>query len=338
MVRIFISYRRSASAGQAGRLYDHLKQVFGEQNVFLDTEQIPAGETFESHILGNIRRCDVFLALLSKGTLDRIYDPGDWVRREFAYALKLKRSRVIPVLIDGFPMPKSEEFPDDVRSLADRNAISIRHEVFEETVLSLIKQIQQVTVQNSSKIGKNNGYFGCFVGTLNRFVRWLWRLPNECATWATVLSFVVALVALFFELNPISNSSLTPISPGSFTIVATQTTIANTMFIVTPSSVALITTTVYAPQVTIHTPISTPGQINSHPGGKKSDTPSLLKSLFVLLLAVATLATFIASLRCFLRVRRNIYAVRTMDSLTWGLRFFLASMVLLVLLVVVLIA
>jgi hypothetical protein len=48
--RIFISYRRSDSAGHAGRLYDYLKIYFGSGRLFFDVDTIQAGTNFEQKI------------------------------------------------------------------------------------------------------------------------------------------------------------------------------------------------------------------------------------------------------------------------------------------------
>lgn len=157
MTRIFISYRRQATGGQTGRLYDRLKQVFGEHNVFMDIVSIPAGETFESYILSEIDRTDVFLAMLSEKTLDRIQDPSDWVRREIAYALSQEHVLVIPVLVDGFAMPDSANLPEDIRDLARRNAELLRHELFDETASRIIRRIQQRVSSQRNRPGLNVG-------------------------------------------------------------------------------------------------------------------------------------------------------------------------------------
>ncbi len=39
---IFLSYRRDASAGYTGRLYDRLAGKYGKRNVFMDVDAIPA--------------------------------------------------------------------------------------------------------------------------------------------------------------------------------------------------------------------------------------------------------------------------------------------------------
>ena len=46
MRAIFISYRRSDSEGEAGRLYDDLVELFGDRSVFMDVAAITAGRDF----------------------------------------------------------------------------------------------------------------------------------------------------------------------------------------------------------------------------------------------------------------------------------------------------
>ena len=44
--KIFINYRREDSIGTAGRLHDRLAETFGQQNLFMDVDGIPAGVDF----------------------------------------------------------------------------------------------------------------------------------------------------------------------------------------------------------------------------------------------------------------------------------------------------
>ncbi len=144
MPKLFISYRRSASAGHAGRLYDRLVAVYGEDHVFLDVEQIPAGETFSSYLLAKIDECDVFLLMLGETTLDRTINEDDWVRREIVYALQHARVVVIPVLQDGYAMPHPDTLPEDIRDITTKNASFLFHQMFDESVSKLVESINQL--------------------------------------------------------------------------------------------------------------------------------------------------------------------------------------------------
>jgi hypothetical protein len=53
--RIFISYRREDSAGDAGRLADHLNRRFGSASVFLDIETIDPGTDFDRALTSSLQ-------------------------------------------------------------------------------------------------------------------------------------------------------------------------------------------------------------------------------------------------------------------------------------------
>lgn len=155
MTKIFISYRRAVNSGDAGRLYDRLAEKYVKKNVFLDVDNIPAGETFETYILTHIAESDIFLILLAEGVFDRIHDENDWVRREIAHALKNKNVHIVPVLVDGFKMPEAESLPDDIRKLTERNAALLIHEMFDASIEKIIDGInQQITSLPSREVPK----------------------------------------------------------------------------------------------------------------------------------------------------------------------------------------
>ena len=148
MSKVFISYRRSDSRGAAGRIYDRLKECFGERNVFRDVDAIEPGQEFAKVISERVGASDVLIALIgidwmtvvdAQGQV-RIRASNDYVRMEISTALKLGK-KVIPTLVDGAKMPKREELPEEIRSLADRNAIEITDQRFDYDVGELIKGI-----------------------------------------------------------------------------------------------------------------------------------------------------------------------------------------------------
>jgi hypothetical protein len=70
-------------------------------------------------------------------------DPDDWVRLEIASALD-RGIRLISILVDGARMPRREELPAELASLARRNAHSMSHARFGVDGLELISTIEQV--------------------------------------------------------------------------------------------------------------------------------------------------------------------------------------------------
>jgi TonB family protein len=131
---VFISYRRSDSQGEAGRLFDDLVTHFGEDTVFMDVAAIEAGRDFRKAIEEGVTKCGVLLVMIGLEWLDakddrgarRLNDPSDFVRIETAAALK-RDIPVIPVLVRGAKMPSAEQLPDDLKELAYRNCIELTH-------------------------------------------------------------------------------------------------------------------------------------------------------------------------------------------------------------------
>ncbi len=132
--KIFINYRRQDSAASAGRIYDRLKTTFGAAGLFMDVDNIPAAVDFSDYINDKLAECDIVLVLIGKDWLDareispdsagydrRLDNPQDFVRIEIATALR-RGIPVMPVLIDGAPMPNGMALPSDLRALARRNA------------------------------------------------------------------------------------------------------------------------------------------------------------------------------------------------------------------------
>jgi hypothetical protein len=131
MPGIFLSYRREDAAGHAGRLYDRLKRHFGQKSVFRDKELIQAGGDFSKILHHQLSGADVVLAVIGHRWLEafsqRAANPsgaGDWVLTELRMALDW-RIPIIPILVDGAPMPPEEELPTELRPLANLQAHSL---------------------------------------------------------------------------------------------------------------------------------------------------------------------------------------------------------------------
>lgn len=137
MPGIFINYRRDDAPGVAGRLYDYLSRSFSRRELFIDVDAIKPGLDFVKQLDSQVSQCDVMLALIGphwttaqdeKGRR-RLDGEKDYVRIEIASALR-RDIPVIPVLLDGAAMPAEEELPDDLKSLARRHALELRHTRF----------------------------------------------------------------------------------------------------------------------------------------------------------------------------------------------------------------
>ena len=146
---IFISYRRDDAAGYARAVGDRLAQAFGADRVFVDVEDIGAGQAFDQVIARAVGEAKVVLVLIGKrwrgetadGTA-RIDAPHDLVRREVATALQ-GGARVIPVLLDGAAMPEPARLPEDIRALALRNAIELHNTRFDTDMDRLLAAVRE---------------------------------------------------------------------------------------------------------------------------------------------------------------------------------------------------
>jgi hypothetical protein len=149
--KIFINYRRDDAAATAGRLHDALERAFNRDDLFMDVDNIPAGEDFVDYLNAQVAQCDIFLSLIGPNWLTaksedgarRLDNPDDYVRIEIAAALA-RKIRAIPVIVDGAKLPKAAELPEDLRPLARRNAFELRNSRFRRDVDALIEELRQL--------------------------------------------------------------------------------------------------------------------------------------------------------------------------------------------------
>ena len=64
--KIFLSYRRSDTAGTTGRLHDYLSDALGSENVFKDVQDIPAGVKFTEVLKDELQKCSIILVMIGK--------------------------------------------------------------------------------------------------------------------------------------------------------------------------------------------------------------------------------------------------------------------------------
>ncbi|MEM1256472.1 MAG: toll/interleukin-1 receptor domain-containing protein [Cyanobacteria bacterium P01_H01_bin.21] len=147
---IFISYRRSDSIAEAGRVYDKLVEAFGSEHIFKDVDNIPYGADFVDYLDQAVAQCDVLIPLIGRSWLTvadshgnrRIDDPNDFVRIEIDAALK-RDILVLPVLLGGAVMPGPGDLPEVLQPLARRNAAQVRYDPdFHSDMQRLIAKLQ----------------------------------------------------------------------------------------------------------------------------------------------------------------------------------------------------
>ena len=132
---IFISYRRSDSIAETGRIYDRLESEFGRDHVFKDVDSIPFGVDFAEYLDQAVSRCQVVLVIIgqtwlmvaeSDGTR-RLDNPDDFMRIEVESALR-RGIPVVPVLIQGAEMPRRTQLPESLQPLARKNGTEVGYD------------------------------------------------------------------------------------------------------------------------------------------------------------------------------------------------------------------
>jgi hypothetical protein len=157
--KVFLCYRRDDSAAFAGRVQDRLAQEFGRELLFMDVDAIPLGMNFVTALHEAVAKCEVLLAVIGPNWLEardeagarRLDDPNDFVRIEIGAALQ-RNIPVIPILLDGAKVPKANQLPEDLKELARRNALDVRHGSFHSDLDKLVRglkaQLDQDDVAN----------------------------------------------------------------------------------------------------------------------------------------------------------------------------------------------
>jgi TonB family protein len=162
---VFVSYRRSDSQGEAGRLFDDLVKHFGEHMVFMDVVGIEAGRDFRKAIEESVAKCGVLLVVVGPEWLNakdergarRLDDPADFVRIETAAALR-RDIPVIPVLVRAARMPSAEHLPEGLKELAYRNCIELTHARWRSDIQLLIDALRRLlgdSIQAGTRVGAN---------------------------------------------------------------------------------------------------------------------------------------------------------------------------------------
>jgi TIR domain len=119
--RIFISYRSSDGADKATALARELGAVFGNDQVFLDKDDLPAGLPWREAVGATLDHQPILLLLVTPQMLGpRLFDADDPVRHEVAAALECG-AHVIALLCDGVErLPEAAEWPAEMHPLSER--------------------------------------------------------------------------------------------------------------------------------------------------------------------------------------------------------------------------
>lgn len=132
----------------AARMRDRLAGVFGAAHVFMDVDNLLAGQRFDKELEKALVQTDVFLAVIGPRWIDlfnqrRASGERDYVHEEISGALK-RGIMVVPILIEGTPLPRADALPEDIRELVLHQKHAIGHEQFGRDVAGLADAIRLV--------------------------------------------------------------------------------------------------------------------------------------------------------------------------------------------------
>ena len=155
--KIFINYRRDDVPGDARGVRDGLAQRFGKANLFMDVDNLLAGQRFDIELAKALEACDVLIAVIGPRWIDllRARQAGgerDYAREEIAAALK-RGIVVIPVRVgrEGNmpPLPRKDDLPADIGDLVLHQKADVAHERFGRDIGELIQGI--VAIRNARR-------------------------------------------------------------------------------------------------------------------------------------------------------------------------------------------
>ncbi len=153
---IFISYRRSDSASEAGRLYLSISKSYSKDSVFMDTSSIEPGTEWPQKITNSLESATVIILIIGPEWIRaadefgcrKIDNEDDWIRREIEYGIA-NNKKILPVLVNQAKMPPPDKLPSAVASITNRQAIEIRTDYWDHDIKSVLEQLESA-VKNSS--------------------------------------------------------------------------------------------------------------------------------------------------------------------------------------------
>jgi hypothetical protein len=151
-IEIFIAYRRQDTSGYALGLGRAIKgsEALPGVKVFLDSDDLKPGASWEEEIRASASACDVALVLIGdewlvtrdgQRKLEQEHDP---VHAELELLLGRDGIKIIPVLLEEAKMPTRRDLPEKVHGLLRANAHRIHDASYDRDVNDLIEQLTAI--------------------------------------------------------------------------------------------------------------------------------------------------------------------------------------------------
>lgn len=175
---IFISYRRTDSQPYAGRLADDLREYFPADHVYRDVDSNRAGTDYTLAVDEALADSRVVLAMVGPQWLTasgtdgaaRLSDPADLVRIELERALA-SGIAIMPVMVGGATMPRSEALPESLQSFTRLQAYRLRDEDWRYDFGRLLEELEHFGVVPSGDPGPAADDRQTLIQTATKLVR-----------------------------------------------------------------------------------------------------------------------------------------------------------------------
>ena len=159
-MKVFINYRRDDVRADAARIRDRLAGTFGARDVFMDVDNLLAGQRFDKELEKALAKTDVFLAVIGPHWMDLLRQrqeskERDYVCEEISAALR-SGTLVIPILIQGTSLPQADALPSDIRELVLHQKHDVTHERFGRDIEDLLAAIKAVR-KGTRPVGRSTG-------------------------------------------------------------------------------------------------------------------------------------------------------------------------------------
>src|SRR5262245_8790152 len=150
--KIFISYRRDDDWSAALRVRDGLAHRFGGAKLFMDVDNLLAGQRFDEELAKALAACDVLIAIIGPRWMELLKAKSasgerDYVREEIAAALK-RKIVVVPARVgrEGrlSPVPRPQDLPEEICELPFYQKHDVTLERFGRDIAELSEAIVNV--------------------------------------------------------------------------------------------------------------------------------------------------------------------------------------------------
>ncbi len=148
--RVFISYRTSDGADKATALARDLDAIFGEEQIFLDKDDLPAGSRWRDVIARTLEKSPILLVLVTPNYLGardaqgkRCIERSDDPPRDELEAALAANAHVIPLMCDGVTaIPSAAGLPKPFDQLCERTWRKLRAYDWREDLSRLAADLQ----------------------------------------------------------------------------------------------------------------------------------------------------------------------------------------------------